>query len=193
MRVELAHVTIVILLVSSGCIGIDNSVAADGPEMHWIDITVTYSFQHNESTHPVDGEYSHRSNYCGDAFRDGPVGKFQRDHINENINLAIISDYPDYHSHDNSLTETFENFSSTISWTTPIVRDSIPISIIDNKMTIGNLTFNVDEPYELNRTTLRSGWHEGQSTNDSVTLSETIVFTYRGILPTEAIGSYICD
>ena len=100
MRVELAHVTIVILLVSSGCIGIDNSVAADGPEMHWIDITVTYSFQHNESTHPVDGEYSHRSNYCGDAFRDGPVGKFSRDHINENINLAIISDYH-YFSHHN--------------------------------------------------------------------------------------------
>jgi len=216
MEAGLLFILAVASTILSGCTGlndytddessqqdtpIDNSNHDESIEMHWIEISVIYSLEHNDSISPVQANGSHRTDWCTDGFREGNIGFFQRDVINEFANVAIITTYPDFASdHQNSHTETLQNISLNASWRTPLIGDEVNFSLGEGNMTFGNQTFDVNENYTLNRTTMRPGKYDSdgdgyydKTVEDSVTLHEYITFAYRGVIQTKAIGSYPCD
>ena len=216
MEAGLLFILAVASTILSGCTGlndytddessqqdtpIDNSNHDESIEMHWIEISVIYSLEHNDSIRPVQANGSHRADWCTDGYREGNLGFFQRDVINEFSNVAIITTYPDFASdHQNTHTETLQNISLNASWRTPLIGDEVNFSLGEGNMTFGNQTFDVNENYTLNRTTMRPGKYDSdgdgyydKTVEDSVTLHEYITFAYRGVIQTKAIGSYPCD
>ena len=189
MRYTMFILVLLLLSATSGCIGNGDK---EGPDVYWIDVTATYSAEHNESTEFHMDMYQPGGDYCSIAYRDGNTGIFQTDDIASDSKLVILTKYPGAGSdHWNTATQTFSD--EEMIW------KGQNLTFEDEMMRFGNQTLAVGESITLNSTSLVSGIYDedgdgsAELVEDAVVITEILVISYQGKIPTKAIGSYQCE
>ena len=189
MRYAMFILTLLLLSATSGCIGYGDK---EGPDVYWIDVTATYSAEHNESTEfLMEGSWP-GGDHCSIAYRDGNTGIFQTDEVASDSNLVILTKYPGAgSSHWNTLTQTFSD--EEMIW------KGQNLTFEDEMMRFGNQTLAVGETITSNFTFFTSGFYDEDGdgygdlwVEDAVLITEKLVISYQGKIPTKATGSYPC-
>ena len=188
MRYTMFILVLLLLSATSGCIGYGDK---EGPDVYWIDVTATYSAEHNESTEFYMDMYQWGGDYCNIAYRDGNTGIFQTDDIGSDSKLVILTKYPIYDGgHRSTLAQTFSD--KEMIW------KEQNLTFEYEMMIFGNQTLAVGESITLNSTSYTSGWYDengdgsAELVEDAVLITETLVISYQGKIPTKATGTYVC-
>ena len=188
MRYTMFILVLLLLSATSGCIGYGDK---EGPDVYWIDVTATYSAEHNESTEFYMEMYQWGGDYCNIAYRDGNTGIFQTDEVASDTELVILTQFPEAdQSHRNTLTQEYQEKEN--SW------KDMNISFVNESMFLGNETLESGESITLNFTSFTSGFYDedgdgsAELVEDAVLITETLVISYQGKIPTKATGSYVC-